>query len=87
MKSAGIEQQYRREKHLRNRYDSVVSTNYTATDIYVRSTDYDRTLMLAQSNLIVHYEIHHVSNDNVPFQSISIHAVSVNQDVVYYFEI
>ncbi|CAF3857711.1 unnamed protein product [Rotaria sp. Silwood2] len=76
----GIEQHFRLGKYLRNRYGSILSTNYSANEIYVRSTDYDRTLMSAQSNLVGLYSLHNISDDKIPIQPIPIHTVSKDQD-------
>ena len=85
MTIAGIEQHHRLGKYLRTRYGSLLSTNYTASEIYVRSTDYDRTLMSAQSNLIGLYSLSNTSADKVPVQPIPIHTVPKKEDFVGYF--
>ncbi|CAF0875929.1 unnamed protein product [Rotaria sp. Silwood1] len=77
---AGIEQQHRLGGYLRNRYESLLSTNYTPSEVVVRSTDVDRTLMSAQSNLVGLYPIHNITNDKVPIQPIPIHTVSIHLD-------
>jgi hypothetical protein len=84
--AAGIGQQYRLGKYLRTRYGSILSPTYLSSEINVRSTDYDRTLMSAQSNLIGLYPLSNISTDNVPIQPIPIHTVSQNQDFVCYFQ-
>ena len=84
MTAAGIAQQYRLGKYLRTRYGSILSSTYISSEINVRSTDYDRTLMSAQSNLIGLYPLSNISNDTVPIQPIPIHTVSKNLDFVCY---
>ncbi len=82
MTIAGIEQQYRLGQYLRTRYGSLLSSNYIANEIVVRSTDYDRTIMSAQSNLIGLYPLYNISNRKVPIQPIPIHTVPMNEDFV-----
>ncbi|CAF4414103.1 unnamed protein product, partial [Adineta steineri] len=77
---AGIEQQHRLGGYLRNRYGSLLSPNYTASEIVVRSTDIDRTLMSAQSNIVGLYPVLNKTDDKVPIQPIPIHTVSINLD-------
>ncbi len=86
MTAAGIAQHYRLGKYLRTRYGSILSATYLSNEINVRSTDYDRTLMSAQSNLIGLYPLSNASNDTVPIQPIPIHTVSQNQDFVCYLQ-
>jgi lysosomal acid phosphatase len=78
--AAGIEQQHRLGKYLRTRYGSILSSTYSPNEIYVRSTDFDRTLMSAQSNLIGLYPLSNVSNDTVPVQPIPIHTEAIKDD-------
>ncbi|CAJ0580767.1 unnamed protein product, partial [Mesorhabditis spiculigera] len=47
----GIQQHHRLGKWLRNRYDTFLGKNFSRKDIYVRSSDYPRTIMSAQANL------------------------------------
>jgi len=79
---AGIEQHHRLGKFIRNRYQSLLSPNYTASEIVVRSTDVDRTLMSAQSNLVGLYPVIDPPIDKVPIQPIPIHTVSIDLDFV-----
>jgi lysosomal acid phosphatase len=79
---AGIEQHHHLGRYLRTRYGSLLSSNYSASEIAVRSTDYDRTLMSAQSNLMGLYPLYNISDDTVPVQPIPIHTVPINQDFV-----
>jgi len=80
--TAGIEQSHRLGKYLRTRYGSILSTKYNPSEILVRSTDYDRTLMSAQSNLIGLYPLSNISNGKVPIQPVPIHTVPADQDVL-----
>ncbi|XP_068152454.1 prostatic acid phosphatase [Drosophila tropicalis] len=77
-------QHYELGKWLRNRYGSLLSDKYSADEIYVQSTDVDRTLMSAQSNLAGLYEPKgsDVWNPNIPWQPIPVHTVPENKDFI-----
>lgn len=80
--STGIEQQHRLGQYIRTRYDSILSSTFTPREIVVRSTDYDRTLMSAQSNLVGLYPVMNISSDQVPIQPIPIHTIPTAEDFV-----
>jgi hypothetical protein len=80
--TAGIEQHHRLGGFIRNRYESLLNSTYNANEIVVRSTDVDRTLMSAQSNLVGLYPVLDLITDKVPIQPIPIHTVSINLDFV-----
>ena len=78
-----MEQQHRLGAYLRTRYGSLLNSTYLASEIRVRSTDYDRTLMSAQSNLVGLYPVKSNSdNGQVPIQPIPIHTVPITEDFV-----
>ncbi|XP_075696277.1 testicular acid phosphatase homolog isoform X1 [Rhinoderma darwinii] len=78
----GIRQQYELGKYLRMRYEHFLSSSYRKEEIYVRSTDYDRTLMSAQANLAGLYPPNGTQqwNQDIPWQPIPVHTVPVSQD-------
>jgi hypothetical protein len=80
--AAGIEQLHRLGQYLRTRYGSIISPTFHPNEIYVRSTDYDRTLMSAQSNLIGFYPLFNVPAGKVPVQPIPIHTIPKADDFV-----
>ncbi|KAM9299439.1 testicular acid phosphatase homolog [Gastrophryne carolinensis] len=78
----GIRQQYNLGRYLRTRYGSFLSPTYKREEIYVRSTDYDRTLMSAQANLAGLYLPNGTQrwHQDIPWQPIPVHTVPVPQD-------
>ncbi|XP_065172701.1 prostatic acid phosphatase-like, partial [Atheta coriaria] len=49
--NVGKEQHYEFGAWLRTRYNDFLPKDYSESDIYIRATDVDRTLMSAQANL------------------------------------
>ncbi|KAJ6635763.1 Prostatic acid phosphatase [Pseudolycoriella hygida] len=60
--SIGKEQHLKLGKWLRSRYNDFLDSTYKANDIYVQSSDFDRTIMSAQANLAGLYPP--IKNDN-----------------------
>ncbi|KAK6629954.1 hypothetical protein RUM43_003775 [Polyplax serrata] len=68
---------------LRNRYWNFISNRYNVSDIYVRSTDVDRTLMSAYCCLAGLYECwSQGETDFLPWQPIPVHTIPVHMDSV-----
>lgn len=66
----GKQRHYKLGQWFRERYDGFLPSKYNYHDIYVRSTDVDRTLMSAASNLAGLYppEGDQVWNENILWQ-------------------
>jgi hypothetical protein len=79
---AGIAQHYRLGGFIRQRYNSLLNSTYIASEIQIRSTDFDRTLMSAQSNLAGLYPTPNTTENKIPIQPIPIHTVPTSQDFV-----
>lgn len=84
----GMQQEFALGQKLRKRYvetHHLLPTQYSAKAIYVRSTDYDRTLMSAQSFLQGLYPLgtgpHHIDMPALPsgFQPIPIHTMHADE--------
>ncbi|XP_008555614.1 prostatic acid phosphatase [Microplitis demolitor] len=66
---------------LRSRYRNLISDHYSINDIYVRSTDVDRTLMSAESNLAGLYPPKGNQRwDNMKWMPIPVHTVPEKLD-------
>uniref|UniRef100_A0A8D0BFG0 Lysosomal acid phosphatase n=1 Tax=Salvator merianae TaxID=96440 RepID=A0A8D0BFG0_SALMN len=73
----GMEQQWELGRALRRRYNGFLNSSYNRQEIFIRSTDFDRTLMSAEANLAGLYppEGHQVFNPNISWQPIPVHTV------------
>lgn len=78
----GKQQHYELGQWLRNRYSSLVNETYSKNEIYVRSTDVDRALMSAQSNLAGLYppKGKDVWKQDLAWQPIPVHTVPKKHD-------
>ncbi|KAJ8932386.1 hypothetical protein NQ314_014697 [Rhamnusium bicolor] len=75
-------------KWFRNRYSTFLPEEYSVKDIYVRSTDVDRTLMSAAANLAGLYppKNSQIWNKILPWQPIPIHTIPTEEDQVLYMD-
>ncbi|XP_023293172.2 prostatic acid phosphatase isoform X1 [Lucilia cuprina] len=80
----GKQQHYHLGQWLRKRYGSLLSDTYNKDEIYIRSTDVDRTLMSALSNLAGLYEPvkKDVWNPEIHWQPIPVHTQLEKSDPV-----
>jgi len=78
----GKESQYNLGKWIRDRYSGFLSTDYNPDEIYIRSTDVDRTLMSALSNLAGLYppDEEQKFNTKLDWQPIPVHTVPQTED-------
>ncbi|KAJ8969813.1 hypothetical protein NQ314_001571 [Rhamnusium bicolor] len=82
----GIERHYELGKWFRNRYTGFLSEEYSPNDIRVVSTDVDRTLMSAASNLAGLYPPpdSQIWNDDLLWEPIPIHTTASENDEILY---
>lgn len=80
----GIEQQYALGKWLRRRYRNLLSSEFNVSDVYVRSSDSDRTLMSAQANLAGLYapKGRQVWNNFLLWRPVPVHSLPENIDYI-----
>ncbi|KAM7064095.1 prostatic acid phosphatase isoform 1-T1 [Molossus nigricans] len=82
----GMEQHYELGQYIRKRYGKFLNESYKHPQIYVRSTDIDRTLMSAMTNLAALFPPEGTSiwNPNLPWQPIPVHTVPLSEDRLLY---
>ncbi|XP_004704234.1 prostatic acid phosphatase [Echinops telfairi] len=82
----GMEQHYKLGEYLRRRYETFLNESYKREQVYVQSTDVDRTLMSAMANLAALFPPEGISiwNPNLPWQPIPVHTVPVSEDKLLY---
>ena len=77
-----MQQHFELGKWLRRRYKMFLSSTYNSSDIYVQSSDVDRTLSSAQANLAGLYppKKNQIWNSDLMWQPIPIHTKPVKID-------
>lgn len=83
----GMRQHYALGQYLRNRYSRFLNSSYDRQEIYIRSTDFDRTLMSAESNLAGLYppQGHQIFHPGLNWQPIPVYTVPVDDDKMLVF--
>ncbi|OBS65439.1 hypothetical protein A6R68_06031 [Neotoma lepida] len=78
----GMLQHWELGQALRQRYQGFLNTSYQRQEVYVRSTDFDRTLMSAEANLAGLFPPSEVQrfNPNISWQPIPVHTVPITED-------
>ncbi|XP_069821954.1 lysosomal acid phosphatase [Dendropsophus ebraccatus] len=85
----GMKQHWDLGQALRARYKGFLNESYDRHEIYVRSTDVDRTLMSAEANLAGLYppEGVQIFNPNITWQPIPVHTVPDSEEQLLKFPI
>lgn len=84
----GKNQHYELGQWLRQRYSSLLDSSYSSSNIYVHSTDVDRAIMSAESNLAGLFPPtnQQIWNKNIMWQPIPIHTIPRSMDYVLAFQ-
>lgn len=82
----GKRQSHELGKWFRRRYDGILSGRYSANDVYVQSTDVDRAIMTAQTNLAALYKptYDEVWDKDLDWQPVPVHTVPSEFDYTLY---
>lgn len=80
----GKQQQFELGQWTRKRYHNFLNNTLHLSDVYVRSSDVDRTIMSAESNLAGLYPPmgKQIWNEHLPWQPISVHTFPANIDYI-----
>lgn len=78
----GKKQHFELGQWIRQRYSNFMPPVYSERDIYVRSTDVDRTLMSAEANLAGFYPPQKEFQSNLTWQPIPVHTVEETEDEI-----
>lgn len=79
----GKQQQFELGLYMRERYSTFLNDTYSENDIYVQSSDVDRTIMSAEAFLAGMYTPKtqtDIWNTHLPWQPIPVHTVPVDYD-------
>ena len=84
----GMNQHHDFGTYLRNRYLGVLDTIFNRNKVFIRSTDYDRTLMSAYSLLSGLYPPvdYQEWNSHIDWQPIAVHTTDSTNDQVNFFQ-
>ncbi|XP_006905160.1 testicular acid phosphatase [Pteropus alecto] len=83
--SEGVLQQLELGRFLRSRYEHFLSPKYRREEVYVRSTDFDRTLESAQANLAGLFPEAAPGRPEAAWKPIPVHTVPVAEDKLLRF--
>ncbi|XP_036129950.1 testicular acid phosphatase [Molossus molossus] len=83
--SEGVRQQLELGRFLRSRYEAFLSPEYRREEVYVRSTDFDRTLESAQANLAGLFPEAAPGRPETAWRPIPVHTVPVTEDKLLRF--
>ncbi|XP_076816585.1 prostatic acid phosphatase-like [Clavelina lepadiformis] len=84
----GMRQEYELGRFFRQRYGKLLSEEYKRSEIYIRSTDVDRTLMSAECNMAALYPPsgrQKWNGTNTTWQPIPVHTIPVETDYLLRF--
>ncbi|XP_017367979.1 testicular acid phosphatase [Cebus imitator] len=81
----GVRQQLELGRFLRSRYEAFLSPEYRREEVYVRSTDFDRTLESAQANLAGLFPEAAPGSREAHWRPIPVHTVPVAEDKLLRF--
>nr|KAF6408813.1 acid phosphatase 4 [Rousettus aegyptiacus] len=81
----GVLQQLELGRFLRSRYEDFLSPKYQREEVYVRSTDFDRTLESAQANLAGLFSEAAPGGPEAAWRPIPVHTVPVTEDKLLRF--
>ncbi|XP_067417720.1 prostatic acid phosphatase-like [Emydura macquarii macquarii] len=83
----GMQQQYELGQYMRKRYSNFLNATYNRHEIFIQSTDYDRTIMSAQAHLTGLFPPmgSQIWNPRIRWQPIPVHTLPHPQDHMLHF--